>query len=173
MGESKASHLPSILLANWISHYARMELRGCDCTRVLHCTAVNKSANLDPLWIFKPSSHHRLQWSTKSSKCSIHKEHTKFEKKKKNHISTTVQLRRINVSHKQHTSLPLLESSLFPFSGSQYRFLSISGTPRQMVFRARPWTSREPDTWGARGTEDYGISNLSTRAVFRLSVSER
>lgn len=71
------------------------------------------------------------------------------------------------------TSLPLLKSSLFLFSGSQYHFLSISGTPRQMVFRALPRTSKEPDTWGARRTEDYGISNLSTRAVFHLSVSER
>lgn len=71
--ESQTTSLPfTLLLVNWVDHYARMELRGCDCTRILHWTAVNKSANLEPLRTFTPSAHQCPQWSMTSSKCSIH-----------------------------------------------------------------------------------------------------
>lgn len=167
-----------LLLASWVYHYVRTELRGCDCSRVLHCTAVNKSANLDSLWTSALSSDQHLQWSMTSSKCSIHKEHTKFVKSNNNPPSKN------NIFHNSpiasdrcitptiHITAFAGEPSLFLFSGSQYHFLSISGTARQMVFGARPRTSKEPETWGASRTESYGISNLSTRAVFFASVCQ-
>lgn len=121
-----------------------MEFRGCDCTRVLHCTA-------GPFWTSIPSSRQPLQLSTTSTNCSIHKGHTKFVSSMLTGcVLSAAQLPPIDVSSKRCTSLPLLKSSPFLFfqfcSGLRYNFLSISKTPWHMEFRALPWTSKKTDT---------------------------
>lgn len=130
----------------------RMELRGCDCERALHCTAVNKSVNLEPLWTSTPSPHQCQQWSMRSSKCSTQRtqqvcgEGTTTDPTHSSSCSPIIPW--INVPHKLDTSIPLLETSLSVLVSTisicpEYRFLSISGVLRQRTLSQR---SKEPDT---------------------------
>ncbi len=65
--KNKISDSPLMLLqAHWLYHFQRIKLEGCDGIKVLHCTAVNSSANLKPLWT---STTQHLQLNIPSSKC--------------------------------------------------------------------------------------------------------
>lgn len=139
-------------LAHWFYLYARMELGGCVRAKVPHHTVVSKPADFElhgPLYV------NVCNWEWQAANAAFTMDTPSFWAAAKLHW--------IKASGTLQENSPFIFADIIFFLNPEHHDIWSLGQA----------TSREPDTWRVRGAEDYRISNPSTRAIFRLSVSKR